>query len=219
MKRRGRFVVLEGLDGAGTTTQAVRLAAALRRAGHRVVLTREPSEGPVGALLRQALDGRMRLQGRRQLSDATLALLFAADRLDHLASTVESGLAAGAIVISDRYALSSFAYQGRVLGKLWVEALNARARTPDLTLFLEVRARVAATRRRLRGGRHERFDDSRTQASVARAYDAVMARHGRAHRVRRIDGELEVDAVAAQVQEVVARLVRGRTRRAKGRLR
>ena len=219
MKRRGRFVVLEGLDGAGTTTQAVRLASALRRAGHRVVLTREPSEGPVGALLRQALHGRTRLLGRQQLSDATLALLFAADRLDHLASTVEPGLAAGAIVISDRYALSSLAYQGRVLGQPWVGALNARARTPDLTLFLEVRPRVAAMRRRLRGGRHERFDDSRTQASVARAYDAVMARHGRAHHVLRIDGELEVDAVAAQVQEAVVRLVGGRARRAKGRLR
>jgi dTMP kinase len=215
MKRRGRFVVLEGLDGAGTTTQALRLAAALRRTGHRVVLTREPSEGPVGALLRQALDG----PGRQLLSDATLALLFAADRLDHLASTVEPGLAAGAIVISDRYALSSFAYQGRVLGQPWVEALNARARTPDLTLFLEVVPRVAATRRRLRGGRKERFDDSRTQASVARAYGEVMARHGRAHHVRRIDGEMEVDAVAAQVQEAVARLVGDRTRRAKGRLR
>jgi dTMP kinase len=219
MKRRGRFVVLEGLDGAGTTTQAVRLAAALRQAGHRVVLTREPSKGPVGALLRRALDGSLRLPGGKQLSDAALALLFAADRLDHLASTVEPGLAAGAVVVSDRYTLSSLAYQGRVLGHLWVESLNSRARTPDLTLFLEVRPPVAATRRRLRGGRQERFDDSRTQASVARAYGAVMARHARAHHVRRIDGEMEVDAVAAQIQKAVARLVGGRPRRTAGRLR
>ena len=174
MKGRGRFVVLEGLDGAGTTTQALLLATALRRAGHRVVLTREPSNGPVGVLLRQALGRRGRLPARQRLSDAALALLFAADRLHHLASTVEPGLAAGAIVISDRYALSSLAYQGRVLGQPWVEALNVRARAPDLTLFLEVRPRVAAARRRLRGGRHERFDDAQTQASVARAYGAVM---------------------------------------------
>jgi dTMP kinase len=218
MKGRGRFVVLEGLDGAGTTTQAAHLASVLRRAGHRVVLTREPSKGRVGALLRQALDGRRR-QSREPLSDAALALLFAADRLDHLASTIEPGLAAGAIVISDRYALSSFAYQGRVLGYRWVEALNAQARNPDLTLFLEVRPRVAATRRRLRGGRQERFDDARTQASVARAYCAVMKRHGRAHHVRWIDGEMDVEAVAGQVREAVARLVGGRTRRTKGRLR
>jgi dTMP kinase len=219
MKGRGRFVVLEGLDGAGTTTQALLLATALRRAGHRVVLTREPSTGPVGVLLRQALGRRGRLPVRQRLSDAALALLFAADRLHHLASTVEPGLAAGAIVISDRYALSSLAYQGRVLGQPWVEALNVRARAPDLTLFLEVRPRVAEARRRLRGGRHERFDDAQTQASVARAYGAVMRRHARAHHVRWIDGELGVDAVAAQLEKAVARLVGGRARRATGRLR
>lgn len=219
MKRRGRFVVLEGLDGAGTTTQAARLATALRQAGHRVVLTREPSNGPVGVLLRQALDGRRPRPEGERLSDAALALLFAADRLQHLDSTVEPGLARGAIVISDRYALSSLAYQGRVLGQPWVETLNARARTPDLTLFLEVRPRVAAARRRLRGGRQERFDDARTQAAVARAYGAVMAHHARAHHVRRIDGELGVEAVAAQVQKAVARLVGAGTPRTKGRLR
>lgn len=217
MKRRGRFVVLEGLDGAGTTTQALRLAQALRRSGHRVVLTREPSNGPVGVLLRQALASR--LPGRQRLSDEALALLFAADRLHHLASTVEPGLAAGAIVISDRYALSSFAYQGRVLGQPWVETLNARATSPDLTLFLEVRPRVAAARRKMRGGRRERFEDARTQAAVARAYGAVMARHARAHHVRWIDGEMGVDEVAAEVARAVARLLGGRTRRAKGRLR
>ncbi len=219
MKRRGRFVVLEGLDGAGTTTQAARLATALRQAGHRVVLTREPSNGPVGVLLRQALAARRPRPEGERLSDAALALLFAADRLQHLDSTVEPGLARGAIVISDRYALSSLAYQGRVLGQPWVETLNARARTPDLTLFLEVRPRVAAARRRLRGGRQERFDDARTQAAVARAYGAVMAHHARAHHVRRIDGELGVEAVAAQVQKAVARLVGAGTPRTKGRLR
>jgi dTMP kinase len=219
MKRRGRFVVLEGLDGAGTTTQAARLAEALRRAGHQVILTREPSDGPVGTLLRSALDGRLRLPGRRKLSDAALALLFAADRLDHLASTVEPGLAAGAVVVSDRYALSSLAYQGRVLGQAWVLALNARARTPDLTLFLEVRPRVAAARRRMRGGRQERFDDAHTQASVARAYDAVMTLHQRAHHVRRIDGERDVDTVAAEVRVAVAGLFGRRNVRARGRLR
>lgn len=213
MRRRGRFVVLEGLDGAGTTTQAVKLAAALRRTGHRVVLTREPSDGPVGKVLRSALDGTLRRTPK--LSDAALALLFAADRLDHLASTVEPGLAAGAVVVSDRYVLSSFAYQGRVLETAWVEALNAGARRPDLTLFLEVSPRVAATRRRKRGGRKERFDDARTQASVARAYQAVMARHARAHHVYRLDGELAVEEVAKQVRAAVAGLLARRTSRMK----
>jgi dTMP kinase len=210
MTSRGRFVVLEGLDGAGTTTQAALLAKALRRAGHPVLLTREPSAGPVGVLIRQEL-------GRARLSNAALALLFAADRLDHLASTVESGLDRGAVVVSDRYVLSSFAYQGRELGQHWVELLNSQARPPDLTLFLDVRPSVAALRRRLRGGRPERFEDVRTQAAVARAYKVAIARHGRVQHVRRLDGELDVQAVAAQVQAAVA-LMLGRTRRTKRRV-
>jgi dTMP kinase len=218
MKRRGRFVVLEGLDGAGTTTQAARLALVLRRAGHRVVLTREPSDGPVGVMLREALQGHPR-PGGEMLTDAALALLFAADRLDHLASKVEPGLASGAVVVSDRYVLSSFAYQGRVLDPTWVEALNAKAQAPDLTLFLEVRPRVAAARRELRGGRKDRFDDARTQAAVARAYDAVVARHARTQRVRRLDGELPVEDVADLVQAAVVGLLARRTVRTKRRVR
>ena len=216
MRRRGRFVVLEGLDGAGTTTQAALLAAALRHAGHRVVLTREPSDGPLGVLLRQILSGGVRLRGGGVLPDATLALLFAADRLDHLASTIEPALAAGAVVISDRYVLSSLAYQGWALDLSWVEALNAHAPAPDLTLYLDVRPRVAATRRRRRGGRRERFEDAATQGQVARAYTRVIARHARKHYVRRIEGELPVEVVASEVKAAVSRLVSqgsARTRR------
>ena len=149
----GRFIVLEGIDGSGTTTQAARLAASLRAAGHAVVSTREPSDGPLGVVLRQALTRR--LVG---LSDQALALLFAADRLDHLASVVEPALAEGKVVVSDRYVLSSLAYQGMRLPLSWVETLNAAARPADLTLYLEVDPRTAARRRQGRGGAAELFD-------------------------------------------------------------
>src|SRR5258705_309057 len=99
------FIVLEGLDGAGTTTQTERLAAALRARGQTVLATAEPTDGPVGRLLRRFLSGELEIEETAQ------ALLFAADRLHHLQNQIEPTLAGGAIVISDRYYLSNLAYQ------------------------------------------------------------------------------------------------------------
>src|SRR5690242_14637174 len=106
---RGMLVALEGIDGSGTSTQMGPLAALVRARGCEVVTTAEPTGGPIGMLLRQALRRQLRLD------DATLALLFAADRLDHLSHEVEPALARGAVVLTDRYILSSYAYQSSTL--------------------------------------------------------------------------------------------------------
>jgi dTMP kinase len=204
----GRFIVLEGIDGSGTTTQAGRLAASLREAGHAVVSTREPSDGPIGLVLRQALTRR--LVG---MSDRVLALLFAADRLDHLSSVVEPALAEGKVVVSDRYVLSSLAYQGMRLPLAWVEALNAAARPADLTLFLEVDPRTAARRRHGRGGAHELFDADEVQRAVARAYGRVARKHARAQRVVRVDGRGSADAVAGEILSRVRAVLPRRRRK------
>jgi dTMP kinase len=204
----GRFVVLEGIDGSGTTTQAARLAASLRELGHAVVSTREPSDGPIGVLVRQALTRR--LVG---LSDRVLALLFAADRLDHLASVVEPALAAGKVVVSDRYVLSSLAYQGMRLPLAWVEALNAAARPADLTLFLEVDPRTAARRRHGRGGTEELFDADEVQRAVARAYGRVARKHARAQRVVRVNGRGAADEVAGEILNRVRAVLPRRRRK------
>lgn len=208
MRTVGRFIVLEGIDGSGTTTQAARLAASLRASGHAVVSTREPSDGPIGVVLRQALTRR--LVG---LSDRTLALLFAADRLDHLASVVEPALAEGKVVVSDRYVLSSLAYQGRRLPLRWVEALNAAARPADLTLFLEVDPRTAARRRQGRGGTDELFDADEVQRAVARAYGRVVRKHTRAQRVVRVDGRRPPDEVAREILSRVRAVLPRRRRK------
>jgi dTMP kinase len=203
----GRFLVLEGIDGAGTTTQVARLAAALRAEGHPVLTTREPSGGPVGTLLRQALSRQ--IEG---LSDAALALLFAADRVHHLATVVEPALAEGQVVISDRYLLSSLAYQGHRLPMAWVETVNARARRPDLTLYLEVSPGVARLRRQGRGGPAELFDDDALQMRVGRAYGRVIRRHRTRQRVVRVDGEAPPDAVTAVLLDRARAVLRRRRR-------
>jgi dTMP kinase len=204
----GRFIVLEGIDGSGTTTQAARLVASLRGAGHDVVVTREPSDGPLGVVLRQALTRR--LVG---LSDRALALLFAADRLDHLASVVEPALAEGKVVVSDRYVLSSLAYQGMRLPLGWVEALNAAARPADLTVYLAVDPRTAARRRQGRGGTAELFDADEVQRAVARAYARVVRKHARAQRVVRVDGRASPDEVAREILARVRTVLPRRSRK------
>ena len=208
MSTAGRFIVLEGIDGSGTTTQAARLVASLRASGHAVVNTREPSDGPIGVLIRQALTRRL-----AGLSDRALALLFAADRLDHLASVVEPALAEGKVVVSDRYVLSSLAYQGMRMPLRWVESLNAEARPADLTLYLDVDPRTAASRRQGRGGAEELFDADEVQRAVARAYGRVVRKHARAQRVVRVDGRAAPDAVAQQILTRVEAVLSRRARK------
>ncbi|MGQ0505483.1 MAG: dTMP kinase [Myxococcaceae bacterium] len=210
---RGCFIVLEGLDGAGTTTQLHRISAALRERGARVHTTCEPSTGPVGTLLRQALTQRLRLPDGNGLPDETLALLFAADRMDHLAAELEPAMERGEIVLCDRYVLSSLAYQGVTLPMAWVEKLNARARTPDLTLFLKVNLATAAKRRAERGGEPELFDSK--QAAISRRYDEAIALRGSAHRLVALDGSDTVEAITVEALKVIDNLLGTTQRRAR----
>ena len=199
MARRGRFIALEGLDGAGTTTQAALLVERLRAAGREAHLTREPSDGPLGVLIRQILRGRLVAAGAQPVDAAAVALLFAADRLEHLQSEIVPRLAAGVDVVSDRYLASSLAYQGAELDLAWVAGINARARAPDVTVFLEVTPRVAAARRTARGQDAERFEATALQRKIHRTYEKVLAAGEGVGRLVRIDGALDVDAVAEAV--------------------
>lgn len=205
---RGRFVVLEGLDGAGTTTQARLLGERLRGAGRVAHVTAEPSGGPVGALVRQVLTARVSGRPGERLDPAALALLFAADRIDHFEVEIAPKLAAGVDVVSDRFTLSSLAYQGLDLGDMdWVEAVNGRAAAPDVVLFLRVRAEVAMRRRKAASLDRELFEVEAFQRKVARSYETAMERLRRAgQQVVELDGEAPVDAVAATIWAAVEEL-------------
>jgi dTMP kinase len=199
----GRLIVLEGLDGAGTTTQARRLVDYLEANGQAAHLTREPSDGPVGLLIREMLGGRHAITGER-LSQGTFGLLFAADRMDHLQREVEPAIARGATVISDRWYHSSLAYQGTGADRDWIAVLNARARRPELTIFLAVRPEIAAKRRADAKRREELFEDLEMQREVDAGYRATIAElRAAGERIEVIDGEQTEDAVF----EAIARLV------------
>jgi dTMP kinase len=204
---RGRLIVLEGLDGAGTTTQARILVDAVRARGKAAHLTREPSDGPVGRLLRSMLIGEHAIPGRT-IDQGTFGLLFAADRMDHLQREVMPQLEDGTIVVSDRWYHSSLAYQGTGADRAWIRVLNQRARVPDLTVFLRVRAEVAAARRVAAGRAQELFEDLPMQQRVAAGYEAVLAELGaNGEKIAVLDGEATPDEVTAAIAAAVAPLV------------
>lgn len=192
-----RFIVLEGIDGSGTTTQVSQLAENLRLRGHRVRTTFEPSPGRIGRQIRQLLAVRA-----DPVDPGALALLFAADRLDHNHTVVLPALRAGEVVISDRYLMSSLAYQGLTHSVEWLQAINARATTPDLTILLEIPPllglRRVAQRRAGNGGSEEIFDVPETQRRLASAYQGLATRQDLGP-IQVIDGAEKISAVSAAV--------------------
>jgi dTMP kinase len=174
-----RFIVLEGIDGCGSTTQAELLVRRLAAQGERVHPTCEPSPGPVGALIREAL-GRRLVHSVSGESHAfgweTMALLFAADRMDHAENEILPALARGETVVSDRYDLSSLAYQSvtapaGAAALAWIRALNQRAPRPDLTVVIDISAELGEERRQRRGGSEELFERLELQRRLASVYD------------------------------------------------
>lgn len=197
-----RLIVLEGLDGAGTTTQARLVVEALRQKGRSVHLTREPSDGPVGQLVREMLVGKHGIDGQ-PLSQITFSLLFAADRIDHLQREVEPALARGEVVVSDRWYHSSLAYQGTGAERAWIQVLNQRARRPDLTILLRVDPETAARRRVAAGRAQELFEDLAMQQRVAAGYDQVFAALRDREPVAVVDGEREVTRVFTDLMQLI----------------
>ena len=202
------YIVLEGLDGAGTTTQAQALGQALRDRGVDVLLLAEPSDASVGNLIRQALRGRWVHRDGRAIDDATLALLFAADRLDLASEKIAPALARGQWVISDRSYVSSLAYQSAADPTLlpWLATLNAKMLRPDLLFAFRVDVQTCLRRLRARDGEQqaELYEVPERLAEVERAYDRVFAS------VREREPDLVVVDVDASVsrQDVLAQLMR-----------
>lgn len=137
-EKKGNFIVFEGIDGSGKTTQINLLKQKIESKGIRCLETREPSDGPIGVMIRQCLTGRI------QIDEAALAALFAADRLDHINNPInglKDKLTEGISVISDRFVLSNYAYQSVKAPLEWVMQLNSQALNimrPDCHIFIDV---------------------------------------------------------------------------------
>lgn len=168
--KRGRLIALEGLDGCGKTTQSERLAAALRAEGHDVLTTREPTDGEYGRRIRTMA------RSGEAVAPAEELRWFLADRREHVDAVIEPALCAGRWVLSDRYFLSTVAYQG-ARGLDWRELLAQSERdfpVPDAALLFELPVDRSLGRARTRSGAAEPvFERADYLESVAAIFAAI----------------------------------------------
>ena len=168
------FIVMEGTDGSGTTTQGDLLADALRRSGRTVVRTSEPSGGEIGTLIRRVLRGQV----DRPLTPQIVALLFAADRIQHCQDEIGPALARGEVVVCDRYLGSSLSFQvvdgeGGITAQ-WLRSINRPIIEPDLCMLFDLPAEVTMQRIDKRGRPRELFEELETLTLVRKRYRALF---------------------------------------------
>jgi len=195
LQKRGTFIVIEGLDGSGKTTQAKLLTAKLSRS-HNAVYTSEPSRGKIGTFIRNSC-----LYGEKRLSSATEALLFAADRVDHVEKEIKPALAEGKLVVCDRYVYSSLAYQGSAgLSVEWIKEINRYALKPDLAVFIDVTPEKVLQRLKRRKSVMENLE---TQRKVREIYQKSVAKG----ELVRINGDNPLEKVGEDLAAVVLKFL------------
>lgn len=189
---RGVFICVEGLDGCGKTTQAKLLVRRLRRR-YDAVYTAEPSKGRIGTFIKKYC-----LHGAKRGSSIVEALLFAADRVEHVENEVLPALQKGRIVVSDRYVYSSLAYQGAAgLDVEWIEKLNEHAIRPDLAIFIDVEPETVVQRLKPKKSVMENLE---TQRKVREVYIEFVEKG----ELVEIDGDGSKKEVAENILSVVS---------------
>lgn len=197
---KGKFIVFEGIDGSGKGTLLQMMADKLRENNIPVVTTKEPTDGPCGQLLRQVLRGEI------SLSNTSTALLFAADRADHIASLHEHILE-GTTVLCDRHTLSSIAYNSDSYSEEWILAINQASRSqllPDLTILLDLPVEVALSRIAKRGDDRDLYENAEQLQQIRQNY--LYWAKALLEKTATVNANQAVDDVFAQIQEIVAPL-------------
>lgn len=213
MTRTGIFITFEGSEGCGKTTQIELLTHALRDAGRRVLVTREPGGTPVGEQIRHVLQHS---RDSEAMTPEAELLLFAASRAQLVREVVEPALAAGTDVISDRFLDSTTVYQGvaRRLDDADVRSINGFAVSgclPDLTFILDLEA--AEARRRVFDGPGRSGEPDRIEREPLDFYERVRAGYlelaAMSSRFRVLDGARPREVLAAQILQTVQEVLHG----------
>ncbi|MEE1356375.1 MAG: dTMP kinase [Clostridia bacterium] len=206
IKNRGRFIVIEGVDGAGKTTQIQRLAESLREQGKEVFVTSEPtckaaehSPSAVGGLIARVLKGEV------EMTASAMAALFLSDRILHNTDKdigIRAQLSRGAYVICDRYYYSSFAYQGLDTDLEWVMNANLGCpdiERPDICIFLDLLPQTASERRQARGEEAEIFERPEVKTSSVRDKFLSVFSLLPEDNIRYVNADGTIDEVAQRV--------------------
>lgn len=192
----GKFIVFDGLDGSGQTTQAGLLRDLLQNKGFKVVLTKEPTlDSEVGKKIRQALNKAIKV------APGSLQELFVQDRQEHLENLVVPALREGKVVISDRYFFSTFAYGASGGIDLdWLIKINSEFLLPDLTIILKASPEVCLSRIEKRGEGIKLFEKLEKLKKAWQTYEVLP---GRFENVYMINGEKSIEEVSAEVTSLV----------------
>ena len=207
MSNRGRFIVFEGIDGSGKTTQARLLAEALKKKGRSVRLTAEPTDLPTGRALRDALGGRV------SKSECEMAVLFVQDRIAHNIQPTDGIVAlleSGVDVICDRYYYSTLAYQGQSTDYAWVKAMNLRCpqiTKPDLCIYVDLLPEQSLER--ISRGREsvEIYENLETLTRVREQFLSVIRDLGEEDNICIVDGYRSMEEVSEDIFAIVERLI------------
>lgn len=205
--QKGKFIVFEGIDGSGKSTQIQIVSKRLQDMNLKVYTTFEPTDGPIGSLIRQMLSGKMKTDQR------TLASLFAADRMDHLVNE-ENGIRKkvdeGALVVCDRYYFSSYAYHAQYMDMEWVihaNSLNAEILKPDLTVFIDVEPEKCLERITNNRSDFEMYEKIDIMKNVRKNYLKAFEHFKNHEKIAIIDGNNSMDRVSDSIFHEVMKTI------------
>lgn len=205
--QRGKFIVFEGIDGSGKSTQIRMLSKRIQDMNLKVYTTFEPTAGTIGTLIRQMLSGKIKIDQR------TLAFLFAADRMDHLVNEengIRKKIDSGELVICDRYYFSSYAYHAQYMDMEWVihaNSLNADTLRPDLTVFIDVEPEECFERIQTNRSDFEMYEKIDIMKKVRTNYLKAFERLKDLEKIVVIDGNKLADHVGDDIFREVMKII------------
>ena len=204
--KKNLFIAFEGIDGSGKSTQLKLLAERLITEGHKVYSTFEPTDGPIGKLIRDIFNHR------KEGDHRTIAALFVADRLEHLLNKKDGilkKLEEGFTVITDRYYFSSYAYHSVHMDMGWVieaNKLSAQLLRPDLNIYIDIPPEISMQRIKNDRSSVEMYETLENQKKVYAKYDEAFERERNREKILKVNGTQSPDKIAEEIWASIFKL-------------